>query len=255
MKAAAREAAAAPSGTHGNHGVAPIFPRMTAAIVEPAVVGATVQKLDSVMTNINTDVKAAAMEAATALTGTNGNKDVEPFIPQAAIVPAVMGETAEQLDSLVLAQTVEASTIQSAASATSEDASTIHDAIADCSDESPMATIVLVKGVQGMTGMRWSPGADRALSLGVSAEFGGGELTFFQSLRTKNVVGHTWYEECEAPTDMPLKFTIYQADDNGHMGIVARATLDLLGSAELNGELPLEMDGNPTGGALMIRIV
>jgi len=54
---------------------------------------------------------------------------------------------------------------------------------------------------------------------------------------------------------MPLKFTLFQADADGKTDIVACATLDLadVGADEFNGELPLEMDGNPTGGVLMLQ--
>jgi len=62
------------------------------------------------MTDIKKDVKAAAMEACTALSSTSGNKDVEPFIPQmmAAIEkPAIIGEVVEKLASVVFVQAVE----------------------------------------------------------------------------------------------------------------------------------------------------
>merc|ERR1712113_105838 len=61
-------------------------------------------------TDIKKDVKAAALEAATVLSGTNGNKDVEPFIPQmmAAIEkPTIIGEVVEKLASVVFVQAVE----------------------------------------------------------------------------------------------------------------------------------------------------
>merc|ERR1719412_2105991 len=62
------------------------------------------------MTDIKKDVKAAALEACTALSSTSGNKDVEPFIPQmmAAIEkPAIIGEVVEKLASVVFVQAVE----------------------------------------------------------------------------------------------------------------------------------------------------
>merc|ERR1719356_963604 len=62
------------------------------------------------MTDIKKEVQAAALDAATALSGTNGNKDVEPFIPQmmAAIEkPTIIGEIVEKLASVVFVQAVE----------------------------------------------------------------------------------------------------------------------------------------------------
>jgi len=99
----------------------------------------------------------------------------------------------------------------------------------------------------------WFPGTDRFLYFGVGADVGGEEL--FKSQQKKNVMDPVWNEECELPANMPLKFTVFQADVDGKTDIVACATLDLADAeaAEFNGELPLEIDGNPTGGVLMLK--
>jgi len=113
--------------------------------------------------------------------------------------------------------------------------------------------IVCVKGAQGLPGADWFPGADRFLYFGVGADAGGEEL--FKSQQKKNVMDPVWNEECELPAGKPLKFTVFQADADGKTDVVACATLDLAdaGEAEFNGELPLQIDGNPTGGVLMLK--
>jgi len=62
------------------------------------------------MTDIKKDVKAAAMEACTVLSGTCGNKDVQPFVPEmmnAIQNPQTIGEVVEKLASVVFVQAVE----------------------------------------------------------------------------------------------------------------------------------------------------
>jgi len=112
---------------------------------------------------------------------------------------------------------------------------------------------VCVTGAQGLPGVDWSPGTDRFLYFGVGADAGGEEL--FKSQQRKNVLDPVWNEECELPSGMPLKFTVFQADVDGKTDAVACATLDLAdaGAAGFNGELPLEMDGNATGSVLMLK--
>jgi len=55
---------------------------------------------------------------------------------------------------------------------------------------------------------------------------------------------------------MPVKFTIFQSDADGKVDQIACATLDLTSAAdapEFHGELPLEINGQPTGGILMLK--
>jgi len=113
---------------------------------------------------------------------------------------------------------------------------------------------VCVKNTQGLPGVDWFPGTDRFLYFGVGADVGGDEL--FKSQQRKNVADPVWNEECELPANMPLKFTVFQVDSDGKADVVACATLDLAatGAADFNGELPLEMDGNPTGAVLMLKL-
>merc|ERR1719473_1028318 len=62
------------------------------------------------MTDIKKDVKAAAMEACTALGNTSGNRDVSPFVPEmmgAIENPQTIGEVVEKLASVVFVQAVE----------------------------------------------------------------------------------------------------------------------------------------------------
>ena len=62
------------------------------------------------MTDIKKDVKAIAMTACTALSGTAGNKDVEPFVAEmmgAIESPQTIGEVVEKLASVVFVQAVE----------------------------------------------------------------------------------------------------------------------------------------------------
>lgn len=62
------------------------------------------------MTDIKKNVKAAAMEACTALCNTSGNKDVAPFVPEmmsAIESPQTIGEVVEKLASVVFVQAVE----------------------------------------------------------------------------------------------------------------------------------------------------
>jgi len=123
-----------------------------------------------------------------------------------------------------------------------------------CGKEIAQPTLtVFVKGAQGLPGVDWFPGTDRFLYFGVGADAGGEEL--FKSQQKKNVLDPVWNEECELPADMPLKFTVFQADADGKADVVACATLDLADceETEFNGELPLEMDGNPTGAVLMLQ--
>jgi len=122
-----------------------------------------------------------------------------------------------------------------------------------CQAVSEEKITVHVTSAQGLPGVDWFPGHDRFLYFGVGEAIGGEEL--FKSQQKKNVVDPVWNEECEIPADMPLKFTVFQADVDGKTDVLACATLDLaeIGTAEFNGELPLEMDGNPTGGVLMLK--
>merc|ERR1719414_2733366 len=62
------------------------------------------------MTDIKKDVKAAAIEACTALINTSGNRDVSPFVPEmmsAIENPKYIGEVVEKLASVVFVQAVE----------------------------------------------------------------------------------------------------------------------------------------------------
>merc|ERR1719473_2098081 len=62
------------------------------------------------MTDIKKDVKAAAMEACTALGNTSRNRDVSPFVPEmmgAIENPQTIGEVVEKLASVVFVQAVE----------------------------------------------------------------------------------------------------------------------------------------------------
>jgi len=62
------------------------------------------------MTDIKKNVKAAAMEACTALCSTSGNKDVHPFVPEmmnAIESPKTIGDVVEKLASVVFVQAVE----------------------------------------------------------------------------------------------------------------------------------------------------
>merc|ERR1719394_1926358 len=62
------------------------------------------------MTDIKKNVKAAAMEACTALSNTSGNKDVAPFVADmmsAIESPQTIGEVVEKLASVVFVQAVE----------------------------------------------------------------------------------------------------------------------------------------------------
>jgi len=122
-----------------------------------------------------------------------------------------------------------------------------------CQAVSQEKLTVHVTSAQGLPGVDWFPGNDRFLYFGVGADSGGEEL--FKSQQKKNVVDPVWNEECELPADMPLKFTVFQADADGKTDVVACATLDLveIGTDEFNGELPLEMDENPTGGVLRLK--
>jgi len=112
---------------------------------------------------------------------------------------------------------------------------------------------VCVQSAQNLPGTDWFPGTDRFLYFGVGADVGGEEL--FKSQQKKNVVDPVWNEECELPSDTPLKFTVFQADADGKADIIGCATLDLpaLGATEFNGELPLEMEGNPSGSVLTLK--
>mmetsp|Transcript_59281 Transcript_59281/g.117473 ORF Transcript_59281/g.117473 Transcript_59281/m.117473 type:complete len:334 (-) Transcript_59281:39-1040(-) len=122
----------------------------------------------------------------------------------------------------------------------------------EVSQEEPKI-IVYVKSAQGLPGVDWFPGVDRFLHFGVGADAGGDE--FFKSQPKKNVMDPVWNEEFEVPANMPLKFTVFQADADGKTDAVACATLDLAASGgdQFNGELPLELDGKPTGGILTLK--
>jgi len=113
---------------------------------------------------------------------------------------------------------------------------------------------VCVKSALGLPAVDWSPGTDRFLYFGVGVDIGGDEL--FKSQQKKNVVDPVWNEECELPANMLFKITIFQADEDGKADVIACATLDLVSSAvdSFNGELPLEMDGNPTSNILMLKL-
>jgi len=73
------------------------------------LVGALPPALE-LMTDIKKNVKAAAMEACTALCNTSGNKDVAPFVSEmmrAIENPQAIGEVVEKLASVVFVQAVE----------------------------------------------------------------------------------------------------------------------------------------------------
>lgn len=62
------------------------------------------------MTDIKKDVQTAALDACTKLSGTSGNKDVEPFLAEmmsAIMKPNTIGEVVEKLASVVFVQAVE----------------------------------------------------------------------------------------------------------------------------------------------------
>eukprot|EP00419_Tripos_fusus_P033475 CAMPEP_0172778666 /NCGR_PEP_ID=MMETSP1074-20121228/202029_1 /TAXON_ID=2916 /ORGANISM="Ceratium fusus, Strain PA161109" /LENGTH=351 /DNA_ID=CAMNT_0013615613 /DNA_START=6 /DNA_END=1061 /DNA_ORIENTATION=+ len=122
----------------------------------------------------------------------------------------------------------------------------------EVSQEEPKI-IVYVKSAQGLPGVDWFPGVDRFLHFGVGADAGGDE--FFKSQPKKNVMDPVWNEEFEVPANMPLKFTVFQADADGKEDVVACATLHLAATGEdqFNGELPLEIDGNPTNSVLILK--
>jgi len=117
-----------------------------------------------------------------------------------------------------------------------------------------VATIVVcVKSAQSLPSVDWFPGTDRFLYFGVGADAGGEEL--FKSQLKKNALEPMWNEEFEVPADVPLKFTIFQSDADGKVDQVACATLDLTSAdtVEFHGELPLEVNGQATGGILMLK--
>jgi len=122
-------------------------------------------------------------------------------------------------------------------------------------EQEPTKITVHVKTAQGLPGVDWFPGTDRFLYFGVGADAGGEEL--FKSQRKKNVLEPVWNEEfeLELPADMQFKFTVFQSDEDGKADAIACATLDLvsLGMTEFHGELPLEVDGKPTGGVLLLK--
>mmetsp|Transcript_134202 Transcript_134202/g.261373 ORF Transcript_134202/g.261373 Transcript_134202/m.261373 type:complete len:684 (-) Transcript_134202:176-2227(-) len=112
---------------------------------------------------------------------------------------------------------------------------------------------VYVKGAEGLPAVDWFPGTDRFLYFGVGADVGGDE--FFKSRTMRNVVDPVWDEEFDIPANIPLRFTIFQADADWKTDVVASATLDLAasGADQLNSGLPLAKDGKPTGSSLMLR--
>jgi len=59
----------------------------------------------------------------------------------------------------------------------------------------------------------------------------------------------------QATSRQAIEIHCFSSRRSGKTDVIACATFDLadVGEVEFNGELPLEMDGNPTDGVLMLK--